>query len=369
MIRWALKSLFSQPGSLLASVFGIASAFILVIFFDAVWRGESEQIVAYPNNIKPDVWVMQSGVGNMHMAMSFVWDWKANKIEKMPEVKRVTPILYLNSVIVAGDTKMFAFIVGLLPDAGRAGPWAMSEGRLIKNSREAIIPDVLSSLTGVMIGDQLRITDKSFTVVGLSKGTYSSANAVLFVPFADLEDILSSTGTYSYLLVDAVEGVDAGVLAEKIMHEVNKVNALPHEEFIKNDFAMAKQMGVEIILLMTAICTVLATMIVGFTAYSLVMRKRREIAIIKALGANNRTIFYSVIIPSGLLTLFGFMFAAVFALFVIPALPALVPQITVKVSISALAQLGVIAFVVAILGALLPTYMVLRLDPATAFHV
>jgi len=348
---------------------GIACAFILVIFFDAVWRGESVQIVAYPNNIKPDVWVMQSGVGNMHMAMSFVWDWKADKIAKMPGVKRVTPILYLNSVIVAGDQQMFAFIVGLLPDAERAGPWEMSAGRQIENPREAVIPDVLSKLTGVNIGDQLRITDKAFTVVGLSKGTYSSANAVLFVPFADLEDILSSTGTYSYLLVDAEEGVDARTLAEQIRNEVAKVNALPHEEFIKNDFAMAKQMGVEIIVMMTAICSTLAALIVGFTAYSLIMSKRRELAIIKALGITNNSIFYSVVVQSGLVTLFGFLVAALFALIVIPKIPEVLPQLTVMVSVNAIAQLGLIALFVAVIGTVIPTYMVVRLDPATAFHV
>lgn len=369
MFQWAYKSLFSQRGNLIGSTIGIAFAFILVIFFDAVWRGESEQIVAYPDNVKPDVWVMQSGVGNMHMAMSFVWDWKADKIAKMPEVKQVTPIIYLNNVITAGNTKMFAFIVGLLPHAQRAGPWAMSEGRKLHNSNEAIIPDVLSELTGVKVGDKLKITDKEFTVVGLSKGTYSSANAVLFVPFDDLQDILSSTGTYSYLLIDAHEGVDATILAKKIRTDVEKVNALPHAEFIENDFTMARQMGVEIIIMMTAICSVLAALIVGFTAYSLVMRKRREIAIIKALGFNDGLIFYSVIIQSGIVTMLGFAFALVVALFVVPYIPLLIPQLTIMVSTDALIQLGLIAIIVAVFGALIPTYIIVKMDPATAFHV
>lgn len=369
MLKWAWKSLFSQKGSLLGSATGIACAFILVIFFDAVWRGETEQIIAYPDNVKPDVWVMQTGVGNMHMAMSFVWDWKADKITSMPGVKQVTPILYLNNVIRAGDTEMFAFIVGLLPDAHRAGPWEMSAGREIENPREAIIPDVLSHITGVKIGDTLSITDKKFTVVGLSKGTFSSANSVLFVPFSDLEDILSSSGTYSYLLVDAHDNVDAKELADQIMEEVEKINALPHEEFIANDFAMARQMGVEVIVMMTVICSVLAALIVGFSAYSLVIRKRREIAIIKALGASNRSILYSVLIQTGIVTLLGFMLAVLFALLVVPGIPSLVPQLTILVSTEALIQLGVIAILVTMLGALLPTYLVLRMDPATAFHV
>jgi ABC-type antimicrobial peptide transport system permease subunit len=287
----------------------------------------------------------------------------------MPEVERVTPILYLNNVIVAGDTKMFAFIVGLLPGDERAGPWEMSAGRKLENPGEAIMPDVLSGLTGVGIGDEFHITDKVFTVVGLSKGTFSSANAVLFVPFSDLEDILSSSGTYSYLLIDAKQGVDAQVLAEKIRNEVGKVNALPHEDFVKNDYAMAKQMGVELIIIMTIICSTLAALIVGFTAYSLVMRKRRELAIAKALGFRSHSILYGVIVQSILVTLSGFLIAVLFAVFVIPYTPLLVPQITAMVSAGALAQLGLIALLVATTGALIPAYVVTRLDPATVFHV
>jgi len=184
MLTWAWKTLFSQRGSFIGSALGVASAFILVLFFEAVWHGESEQVIAYPSHLKPDVWVMQSGVANMHMAMSFVWDWKADRIAQIPGVKKVTPITYLSTVIAANQQELFAFVVGLKPEAEeRAGPWAMSAGRKLEHRNEAIIPDVLSEITGVKIGDKIRITDKSFTVVGLSSGTYSSANAVLFVPF------------------------------------------------------------------------------------------------------------------------------------------------------------------------------------------
>jgi len=369
MFKWTWKSLFSQRGTLIGSALGIACTFILVIFFDAVWRGETVQIVSYPNHMKPDVWVMQNGVGNMHMAMSFVWDWKADKIAKMPGVKRVTPILYMNSVVTANQTKMFAFIVGLLPNDKRAGPWALTAGRHIENPLETVIPDVLSTITNVNIGDQLHIADKSFTVVGLSSGTYSSANSVLFVPFSDLEDVLSSTGTYSYLLVDAEEGIDPGSLAKSIRDEVEKVNALTHEEFVRNDFSLAKQMGIEIIIIMTAICSALAVLIVGFTSYSLVMRRRRELAIIMALGMGSMNILISVVFQSGILTFFGFTIAVIFALFVIPYIPLLLPQLTLAVSVTSLTQIGLIALVVAILGALIPAWLVSRVEPATAFHL
>jgi putative ABC transport system permease protein len=369
MFTWAWKSLLTQRGTLFGSSLGIAGAFILVIFFDAVFRGESEQIVAYPDHMKPDVWVMQAGVGNMHMAMSYVWDWKMDVIARMPEVEKVTPILYFTSVINAGDAKIFAFVVGLLPDAQRAGPWEMSAGRKIENPGEAVIPDVLSRITGIGIGDNLQITDRSFRVVGLSHGTFSSANSVIFVPFDELEDILSAEGTYSYLMVDARDGVDAEVLAARIRNEVEKVNALPHQKFIQNDYALAMQMGVEIIFMMTTICSALAALIVGFTAYTLVSRKQRELAIIKALGVGRATVLAGVVMQSVILTLLGYLLAVAFAYLVIPQVPLLVPQLTLAVSFSAIMQIGLVAIVVAIVGAVIPAWVVSRLDPATAYQV
>lgn len=266
MGKWAWKSLIFERAGLAASAGGIAFAFLLVIFFDAVWRGEPEQIVVYIDQMQADVWVMQRGVGNMHMATSFLWDWKADAIAALPGVERVTPILYLNTAIQVGDMSSFNYVVGLVPGDTRAGPWDMAAGRAVQNPGEAVIPEVLARLSGVGIGDGILLTDKRFEVVGLSRGTYSVGNPVTFVAMPDLEDVLSSAGSYSYLLVDAQDGVDPAGLAARIMDEVDKVNALTGEEFIRNDFGMAVQMGVEVIFMMTVICSALAALVVAFTA-------------------------------------------------------------------------------------------------------
>ena len=368
MIRWALKSLLANKGSLLGSAAGIAGAFILVIFFDAVFRGESTQIVAYAEKTNPHVWVMQKGVANMHMATSFLWDWKADKVRELEGVKLVTPISYLNTIIRAGEVEAFAFIVGLLPDAERAGPWEMAEGRKIEKSGEVVIPDVLAKLTGTTLGDKVMITDRAFTIVGLSRGTYSSANAIAFVPFDDLEAILKSGGTYSFLLVDLEEGYEAAAMAEKIRTEVEKVNALTQEEFIRNDFAMAMQMGVEIIFMMSIICSALAALITGFTAYMQVVKKKRELAIIKAMGAGRASLIFGILIQSAVIALTGFAMAAGFALVVIPYIPALAPQLTLVVSYGAVANMGLLAMGIAVAGALVPAWNVTRLDPAMVFN-
>ena len=369
MWNWTWKSLITQPASLLGSAGGIACAFLLVIFFDAVWRGESEQIVVYIEEMQADVWVMQRGVHNMHMATSFIWDWKADRIADMPGVEHVTPILYLNTAINAGEMSSFNYVVGLIPGDPRAGPWDMAAGRTVENVGEAVIPDVLSRLSGIDIGDEITITDDRFRVVGLSRGTYSAGNPITFVTLSDLEDILSSAGSYSYLLVDAEEGVDPDALVTQIMNEIDKVNAMTHAEFIRSDFGMAVQMGVEIIFMMTLLCSCLAALIVAFTSYSLVTRRRRELAIAKALGTRNRTIIGGVVAQAAAVTAFGFATAGLVALVVLPWLPVLLPQLTLAVSFLSVARIGFVALLVGLIGAAIPAYKVSKLDPASAFHV
>ncbi len=369
MLKWASKSLIAQPAGLFGSAAGIAGAFILLIFFNAVWRGESERIVAYLRDTEADVWVMQRGVHNMHMATSFVWDWKADVVARLPGVRSVTPIVYLSGVVdMSNGRRSFSYIVGFDPEQERAGPRAVTSGRTVEATGEVVIPDVLARLTGTGIGDTVTVRNETFTVIGLSRGTYSLANAITFVHMDDLKDILSATGTYSYLMVDAEEGVDPRALAARIKQEVEKVNALAREDFIRNDFGLAMQMGVQLISIMTAISAALAALIVGFTAYSLVARRRRELAVVKALGVGNAALIVGVVFQAVTVTLLGFLLAVTAAFTVIPWVPLLAPQLTLVISIANIAKVGLAALPVALAGAILPAQLVSRVDPASAFQ-
>ncbi|HSG64227.1 MAG TPA: ABC transporter permease, partial [Gammaproteobacteria bacterium] len=176
MLGWALRSLISRPVAFAVGVAAAASALLLVMFYEAVWAGESEKIIAYPRNAGADVWVMQRGVTSMHMATSYISDYKVAQIRALPGVAAAEPILYLNTVVEAGGRQWFAYVVGLDPPAERTGPWDMVTGKRVPADGEAVAPDVFASMTGVGIGDSLRIVDHQFEIVGLSRGTFSMAN-------------------------------------------------------------------------------------------------------------------------------------------------------------------------------------------------
>ncbi len=368
MLRWTFRNLLSEPAHLLANATAVASAFALVLFFEAVFAGESEQIIAYVERANADVWVMQKGVSNMHMATSFVWDWKADRIAEVDGVSKVTPILYLNTVMRADDRDWFSFIVGMQSDDQRAGPWAMANGKRVPELGEAMVPSVLADLTDLRQGDEIMIAGKAFTIAGLSEGTFSMANSIVFVTLTDLADIMSTFGSVSYILVDAESGIDDKDLAERISSEVDKVSVVPKREFIENDYELAMQMGLEIVNLMAAISGILAILLVSFTAYSSTKRKQRELAVMKALGVRNGAIYASVLVQAGCVTLIGFLIAAALVSVAVPLTSVYLPQVTLSVTSEALLRVGVAVLVVTLFATAIPARSIVKVDPVSAFH-
>ncbi|MFQ6004463.1 MAG: hypothetical protein ACE5OQ_03080 [Woeseia sp.] len=121
MWQWTFKSFFSTPLTVFSSVAAVGGALLLAMLFEAIYAGEAKQVVAYVENADADIWVMQRGVSNMHMATSYLSDWKISEVRDVPGVEAADAILYLNTVVDAGGKRWFSFIVGLDAASEREG--------------------------------------------------------------------------------------------------------------------------------------------------------------------------------------------------------------------------------------------------------
>lgn len=368
IIRWASRSLFENPRSAAGSALAVAAALALVILFDGIWTGEAEQVVAYAEHADADVWVMQRGVSNMHMATSLIPDDRRRAVANVEGVAEVAPILYLNTLLEVGARRSFSYVVGIAEGSTRGGPWSTVGGRVTVEPGEAIIPEVLSSLSGVGVGGSVRIADRQLKVVDLSKGTYSMANPVTFVHAADVAELLSIQGYDSYLLVRAAQGVDAAELARRIEAGVDGVAALTKEEFAESDRRMALQMGVEVIELISSIGTALAAMLVAFALYTHTTRKRRELSILKALGFRGRLLIGSVLVQALLLTALGLVLAVGFSYAGLLFTVEFVPQVAMALQAAIFFKVAVGGVIVALVAAAVPAAQVVRVDLHSVFQ-
>ncbi|MDH5180459.1 MAG: ABC transporter permease [Gammaproteobacteria bacterium] len=369
MYKWLWQTLWQQKTGVLSGAGSVAVALVLVVIMDASFVGESRQTIAYIEKMRADVWVMQHGVSNMHMASSYVWDWKLTKVRQVAGVKRATPILYMNSVFAAGKRNWFSYVIGLPEDGQRAGPWAVSSGKAFPARGEILLPQVLEKAAGIKLGDMTRIGDHSFRIVGFTRDTFSMSNSIAFVSFDDLQDLIAVSGSLSYILVDAEEGVDAKALATRIESEVDKVTAITHEQFLANDYQIGLLMGAEVLSIMTLIGIILAVLIAVFTAYLQVDRCRRELAILKTVGFPNRTLYGMMLLQSMIISLLALIFTLVSVFILTPLLTALVPMINLVLTEAILLRVSYIALLVSLLAVIPPAWMVARVDPLTAFKV
>jgi ABC-type antimicrobial peptide transport system permease subunit len=302
------------------------------------------------------------------MASSMLWDWKADRIARLDEVQEVSAMLYLNGPVKIGDKDWFSYIIGVTPEYPRAGPWLVTAGKAIPGPGEAVIPAVISELTGITIGQEIMLVDQSLRVVGLTEETFSMASSIVFVSRQDLGELVEGSDQFSYIMVYAKPGVSAQELVEKIENDVNKVNAMSSAEFIESDWQLASQMGTEIIQMMTIIGMLLATLIVAFSTYTLVTRKKRELAIAKALGFGSGQIYLAALLQSMVITLLGLLFSVLIAFTLIAWLPTVIPLINLSVQLQHFVPLAVVSIPVAILSSVIAARTVVKVDPMTVFN-
>src|SRR4030067_1156098 len=195
MIRLAFRNQFQNKIRLLISVGGGALALLLILSLDAIFTGVERRLTVYIHNSGADVFVAQSGVRNLHMASSSLPVSVKRKVKAVPGVASVTPILYLSNMIVAGDERNLAYIIGLPEKAEFGTPWRISSGRSLPGEGEAIIDRNVAEKSGIGLGDNVEILGEEFEVTGLSEGTASLVNSVAFISMSDFEDLRDSFGT------------------------------------------------------------------------------------------------------------------------------------------------------------------------------
>jgi putative ABC transport system permease protein len=369
MLQWIFKSIRLQKTNFIASAAGLGAALFLIIAFKAFLLGEMSRTINYPRIMDPDLWVMQKGVSNMHMARSEVWSWKARRVASVPGVQAVTPILYSGVMIRAQGGSSLAYAVGLAPDGARAGPGKMHSGKALPDPGEIILPAVFRQVIGVELGDSVTIANHTFRVAGFSEENFSMANSIVFLAYSDLQDLLNSIGSYSYLLVDVEPGRDANAVAREIERVLGKITVLTQEEFLRNDFEMIGMMGIEMVVMMSYIGSALAFLIVGFTAFTQALRQKRELAIIKALGFPSRSIYLAAFLHILLVTGAGILAAFLLAFVTAPSVTALVPQVKMMLAPDILWETALYAVIVALAASIFPAYVVSRVEPVLAFRV
>jgi len=368
MTRLAFRNLFQNKIRLVISVGGVALALLLILSLDAIFTGVEKQITAYINHSRADIFVSQLNVRNMHMASSSLPNTTIKAVESVPGVSAVTPILYLPNMLVVGDERNLAYIIGLPENASIGGPWDVPMGRGNPGPGEAVIDRNVAEKSGVSLGDDVEILGMKFKLVGLSEGTASLVNSVAFISLSDFEMLRGSQDTVSFLLIKLDPDQSPIEVSKRIERQVTGVTATPTAEFAAQEKRVVKDMSTDVITIMNMVGFLIGLAVMALTVYTATLARKKEYGVLKALGAQNGHLYQAVITQAFLSVILGFITGLAFTLLLSRTIPLLGLNLVLEVSSASMIKVGSISIVIAVISAILPIRQIAGLDPALVFR-
>ncbi len=335
----------------------------------------------------------------------FVNNYKkaAKKISSVKGVKNIAPFIYTDIMISSASTSTGSVLRGIdikteekVTDLKKYLIKGNLSGLDNKKKNEIVLGKVLAQNLGVSVGDRVTIISpdgeitpfgvmpktERFIVCGIiNSGMYNYDSTLSFVS-------LKNAQTFLGLPANSVTGIEikldnlsfANSFARKIADKLNgnkassSYYALSWEELNKNLFSAIKLEKLTMFVILSLIVLVAAFNIIS-TLIMVVMEKRKDIAILKSIGASSKDIMIIFIaqgiiigaIGTSLGLLSGFLICYLEKTYHIISLPSSVYYITtlpVRMTAGEFIAIGSSALFLSFIATLYPSYKAGKIDPA-----
>ena len=368
MLHLAWRNLLQNRARLAVSLGGVGLALTLILSFDAIVEGAQQRLTAYIDESGADLFVSQQGVRNMHMASSTLPASVVDEVRRVPGVEAATPILYVTSMVAAGDGRYLAYVIGLPTDATMGRPWQIVSGSPIPGPGEAIIDRTVADQAGVSVGDRVTVLGEELTVAGLADGTANIVNSIAFISFEDFARLRGGSPVVSYVLVKVAPGESPDAVSRRIEASVGGVTALTRDAFAREERQLVRDMMTDVISIMNLVGFSIGLSVVALTVYIATFARRAEFGVLKAVGAGNGHLYRVVIAQALLSVALGLAIGLAFTLTLTAVVPRAAPELTLAVSGSSVAKVAAVSLLIAGLSAILPIRQIAGLDPAIVFR-
>ena len=394
MINLAVRDIFDGLGKFVFTGIGLGLLIGVTLSMAGIYRGMVDDARVLIQNGGADLWVVQQDTLGPYAEPSSVRDDLYRSIAGIPGVAEAGNATYMTMQISHAGRETRIMVVGFEP--GNPGePDYLVAGRPITHSHYEAIADIKS---GLSLGAKIRIRRNEYTIVGLTQRMVSSSgDPMIFIPLKDaqetqflkdneallnersrtaanpafnrpgvpglLEAVQTSQTTSHFvnaILVRLAPGVDENHVAEEI-RRWKYLQAYTKSQMEEIMVAKLIATASKQILMFLIILAVVSAAIVAFIIYTMTMNKVREIAVLKLIGAKDRTIAAMIMQQAIGLGLIGFVVGKMAATLWAPVFPKYVMLLTDD------AMRGLfIVMAICIIASTIAIRAALKIDPATA---
>jgi putative ABC transport system permease protein len=394
MINLASRDILHGWGKFVFTGIGLGLLIGVTLTMAGVYRGMVDDGKALIENAGADLWVVQQDTLGPYAEPSTIHDDVIHDILGQEGVMEAGNVAYLTMQIKQGDKDVRVMLVGIEP--GKPGePSYLVAGRPITRTHYEALADIKA---GLALGERIQIRRHLYTVVGLTQRMVSSSgDPMVFVPLKDAQEVQFLKDNNALLNERArttaspvfnrpgVPGLlDAVLASQAVSHMVNAV--LVRIKPGQDDQEIARQirrwkhlqaytkdqmeeilvakliaMSAKQIFMFLVILSIVSAAIVAFIIFTMTMNKMREIAVLKLVGAGNKTISGMILQQALGLGLIGFVVGKTAATLWGPLFPRyvlLIPEDAIRGFL--------LVMLICSLASIFAIRAALRIDPATA---
>jgi len=349
MLTVTFADLWFRARQFAIAVVGVGLVLALALELSGLADGFHVEVANSVNGVGATSWVLSSSAHGRVTAFAAFPEAAASQVASQPGVKRASPLLFVPGQVVQVSGAKSSSTVNLVGvQQGGLGDPEVATGHPLSGPDQAVVDSVLPA----SVGSMLTIGGHHYTVVGTVHGrTLTGGIPLVYMPLATVQGAI--TGGQRLITAVATVGTPR--------HVPSGLVVLAPATVIASTVAQL-QSGVKSIDNTRWLMWIVAAAIVASMLYVAALERKRDFAVLKAVGASSRALFGSLVAEAVIVTLLAAVVAELLSTLLTPMFGQ-----PVDISTETRLVLPAIAVVVGVLASISALRRVTGADPATAF--
>lgn len=378
MLDIAFKNIFRQRMRTFLTVLGIVIGIAAIIALGSISEGMNVMMQQNLEIIAGRIMVFE-GEGSEGLTglmsgfmTSKITDDHIAILKDVSGVKEVVPLVFY----MGGGGTMFSANwqgIGIEPaklNYFKGEKVYMHDGRELEegDSGVVVIGKGVSDTYELVLGDYFTILDEDFEIIGIiERSDVQDIDSGVFVPLDDMLDVLN-TDTYQLAYVIPEDLTEVELVAEWIEEADDDLYTISSIDIARQTSAIIGQIGIFTIGV-GSIAAFVGGLGVMNTMIMAVMERRKEIGVMKAIGATNNAVLKQFLTESVMISFVGGVLGIILGLFG-SFLLTLAFGGMMQMVVSPTLALGALIFAIVLgfIGGLYPSRSAAKLDPVDALR-